>query len=494
MRLALCLFAFVAALGGAEFRLLSGGETKPSPRLDGTISWDATAGRVVLFGGQDNTPLNDLWTYRLDEARWLKLSPSGALPPARFGHTSLIDSQGRLIVFGGEARGFFSDVWAFDFRANSWRQLAPDNAGPSRRYGHSAIYDRARDRIVISHGFTNSGRFDDTWAFDLRTSTWRDLSPPTGSVRPVRRCLHHAVLDERRGQMLLYGGCASGFGPCPLGDLWSFDLASQRWTEITGGQKPAPRTHYGIAFRSQADQAVLFGGSGAGLLNDVWAFDAAGRQWQSVEPSGDRPSARARHGSTYAPELDTAFFFGGSTPNGLSNELWAYGPSAIRAVVNAFSGVGGAVSPGELVTLFGTFGGTPSVTVGGLAAEVMFADARQINVRVPVNLVIGAEVEVVVAGSGSVRVNAREVNPGLFRNVTFSEGLVSLYLTGYGVGIPPDLAVRSGRTPLAMSSVTEVAAGVLRIDARIPEVPAAELGAFAVTVRGVSSPELDAPQ
>lgn len=101
------------------------------------------------------------------------------------------------------------------------------------------MLDSARDRMIISHGFTDEGRFDDTWALNLSTNRWQDISP--SSNRPLRRCLHHAVLDAEGNQMLLYGGCASGFGPCPLGDLWSFDLTTQRWTERSGGLKPPER-------------------------------------------------------------------------------------------------------------------------------------------------------------------------------------------------------------------------------------------------------------
>ena len=37
---------------------------------------------------------------------------------------------------------------------------------------------------VINAAMANQGRFDDTWAFDLRGNTWTNLSPP--SNRPVR--------------------------------------------------------------------------------------------------------------------------------------------------------------------------------------------------------------------------------------------------------------------------------------------------------------------
>ena len=209
---------------------------QPSPRIDTTLTHDPVSGQIFAFGGQDQTASsNALYTLSIATRRWTKLAPTGDLPPARFGHTTIYDpKRQRLLLFGGQAQGFFNDTWAYDIIANRWNQLTPGE-GPSRRYGHSAIYDPTQDRMIISHGFTDAGRFDDTWSLDLSTNRWRDISPSSG--RPLKRCLHHSVYDPVRQQMLLYGGCSSGFGPCPQGDLWSFDLKSERWTELKTDRK-----------------------------------------------------------------------------------------------------------------------------------------------------------------------------------------------------------------------------------------------------------------
>ena len=155
------------------YTLLTAEGPAPSPRVDGTIAYDSASQRVLLFGGDDGAAKNDLWAYSLASRSWQQLAPSGAAPAPRFGHTVIFDPvRRRLVLFGGQARGFFSDVWAYDVAANSWTQLAQEQAGPSRRYGHSAIYDAPRNRMVISHGFTDAGRFDDTWAFDLAANRW----------------------------------------------------------------------------------------------------------------------------------------------------------------------------------------------------------------------------------------------------------------------------------------------------------------------------------
>ena len=208
------VFGSVAAGQTLTYSLVPSGATAPSPRFDGAIAYDEPGKQIFLFGGQDNSARNDLWSYSLDRRQWAEVQASGSIPPARFGHTLVFDpGRRRLILFGGQAGTFFSDTWAFDIASGNWRQLSADDAGPSRRYGHSAIYETSRDRMVISHGFTDAGRFDDTWAFDLRAISWSNLSP--NSNRPLRRCLHHAAYDAANNRMYLYGGCSSPFGPCP---------------------------------------------------------------------------------------------------------------------------------------------------------------------------------------------------------------------------------------------------------------------------------------
>ncbi|MDX2180917.1 MAG: kelch repeat-containing protein, partial [Bryobacteraceae bacterium] len=178
-------FALVTLAQPLTYTLLPAGGTPPTGRVDGTIGYDPSGASLYLFGGQDNAARNDLWVYSLRESRWREITTGGAKPAPRWGHTLAVDPvRRRLIVFGGQASGFFSDVWAFDISAGTWTELAPNDRGPSRRYGHSGVYDPRGDRLVISHGFTNAGRFDDTWSFDFASNSWRNITP--GGTRPLR--------------------------------------------------------------------------------------------------------------------------------------------------------------------------------------------------------------------------------------------------------------------------------------------------------------------
>lgn len=514
------------------YTLLGSTGSQPSPRIDGTIAYDPTDRTVYLFGGQDSAARNDLWAYSLATRQWREVTTGATRPPARFGHTLAFDPvRRRVVAFGGQAAGFFSDVWAFSIAAGTWSQLSPDDAGPNRRYGHSGIYDATRDRLVISHGFTDEGRFDDTWAFDFSNNSWRDISP--ASNRPVRRCLHHAAYDQANSRMYLYGGCASPFGPCPLGDLWSFDLNQNRWTQIATPTAPPARQHYGLAFDAVRGRLVIFGGSGAGILNDTWEFDPAASAWRQLPVQGALPEARSRHEAAYVSDRGNTIFFGGRTLSGPTNELWMLGPGFLpdtpqvsaAGVVNAFSFAGGTVAPGEIVSIFGQnlgpsngiafqfdpFGGElprsgPGVTVtwNGIAAPLYFAHTNQLNVQAPYELAGAPQAELLVTVNGqrsqAAAIPLAATHPGLFpavwnqdltlnspSNPAAQSSIIVVYATGQGVTVPPSrtgaypgevlpepaagTTLQAGGMPaeILFRGQTPGTAGVMQVNARLPQ-------------------------
>ncbi len=438
----------------------------------------------------------------------------------------------RLVLFGGQSGGFFNDTWAYDVAGNAWSRLNPTGQLPNERYGHSAIYEAARDRMVISHGFTDEGRFDDTWAFDFATNTWRNISPP--SNRPLRRCLHHAVYDPTGGQMLLFGGCSSGFGPCPLGDLWAFDLTTNQWSEKTSQPTPSPRQHYGLAYDTVRDRMVVFGGAGRGTLDDTWDYNPRTNSWSQLTISNS-PAPRSRVEAAFASDRGTAYFFGGATSTGQTNELWALssgGTSTLPrisdgGVVNVFSGSTGPVAPGEIVSVFGdnlgpaegvalgydlqtnrlpTSAAGVSVTWNGINAPLYFVRRDQVNVQVPYELSGAVEARLSVRFNGqkslekSVALTA--VQPGIYPAVWNQDGtinsaanpadvgsIVTLFGTGQGVTAPVSVTGAPAQSPypepvasvqLQIGSIpaqvlfrgqAPLTTGVMQINARVPASP-----------------------
>jgi hypothetical protein len=296
----------------ASWQRLQSAGAKPPARHDHSLTADATGQNAYVFGGRSGSVgLNDLWTYDAGSNAWRQLQPEGAAPAARWGHNAAFDAPRKaLIVFGGQRPGgFFSDVWAYGVDANRWERLAADNAGPSRRYGAGGAYEAGARTITVTHGFTDTGRFDDTWSFALGDVRWSELSPRSGE-RPLRRCLLRTVDDSEGGRFVLFGG-QSNAAPF-MNDLWAFDVSARSWQQLAPAGGPSPRNLYAAARRGDRREALVHGGNTLdGNSGELWLLDLARDSWALVTPEGEVPAPRRGHDLTWLPGKDAALLFGG---------------------------------------------------------------------------------------------------------------------------------------------------------------------------------------
>jgi hypothetical protein len=311
----------------ASWRPLAIDSNSPPARWDHHLAADAESGTLFLFGGRDGAGASfaDTWVYDIAAGTWSQLDIEG--PALRFGAATAEDrNKRRLYLFGGQdVSTFYNDTWRFDFKSMTWRlQDDGSSIAPTPRYGLGGALD-GDGNVVISHGFTFEGRFDDTWTFDTRQKTWLDSSPAEN--RPLNRCLHEMARDPETGRILLFGGCSSGYGPCPQGDLWSFDPAIGTWTDITPAAGPSARSNPAMVWDESGGRALLFGGqTEAGKAGDLWQgrFDGETFVWTPIDAGADGPAPRSSHDAVM---LDGRLFvFGGSGDAGVLNDLWVLEP------------------------------------------------------------------------------------------------------------------------------------------------------------------------
>ena len=95
---------------------------------------DPVSHRYILFGGfrsGDNIRLGDLWSYSFAERSWTQLSSIGG-PSPRFGHTAVYDpGNARMVVFGGYDGAPRNDLWLLSLSgAPVWTAVTPPGARP----------------------------------------------------------------------------------------------------------------------------------------------------------------------------------------------------------------------------------------------------------------------------------------------------------------------------------------------------------------------------
>ncbi|MFW9794817.1 MAG: Kelch repeat-containing protein [Candidatus Thorarchaeota archaeon] len=254
------------------------------------------------------------------------------MPPARNSSPIVYDSESdRVVLFGGwkaqMTEEAYNDTWSYDANTNTWTEMTSDPA-PGRRACHALTYDEESDRIIMfSGGKSGEGttleNWNDTWAYDLNTDTWTNMNPPT---MPAPRLGAWMAYDSESDVCILFGGIRDG--GAFHGDTWAYDYNSNNWTNMNPSNAPSSRVAP-MAYDSESDRIILFAGGGFEtwplvMYTDTWAYDYNTNTWTEMNPA-ENPSSTGD--LVYDEESDRVIMFGGTLDwdeTELVSETWAY--------------------------------------------------------------------------------------------------------------------------------------------------------------------------
>ena len=285
----------------------------PAARYLASMTYDATDGYVVLFGGINTTVVfGDTWKFV--GGAWTHLMPASP-PQARFGASMTYDAaDGYVVLFGGEANsGYLADTWKFV--GGVWTELFPAMA-PSGRYGAPMTYDAKDGYAVLFGGYNAGGFLSDTWKFV--GGVWSMLTPATA---PSARYGAAMTYDAKDDYVVLFGGFV-GSSPFVLSDTWKF--VAGVWTKLSPSKSPPARDIAGLAYDAAEGYVVLFGGAGKSpaTLSDTWKF--VGGKWSELS-SPQSPPARIGSSLTYDGKDTYLVLFGGYSPESqYMFDTWIY--------------------------------------------------------------------------------------------------------------------------------------------------------------------------
>ncbi len=175
----------------------------PTARAGHTLAFDSVHGEVVLFGGDmtnsfDMTGpyLNDTWVW--DGVDWEIKSPTDS-PSARFRQAMAYDaSRGKVVLFGGHGMdGPLADTWEWD--GLDWTQIATVHQ-PDNRRGHGMTYDSRRKKVVLYGGELGYEYSSETWEYDGADWTRIEI------VNPPETDSLALTYDAARGETVLFTG------------------------------------------------------------------------------------------------------------------------------------------------------------------------------------------------------------------------------------------------------------------------------------------------
>lgn len=203
----------------------------------------------------------------------------------------------------------------------------PIALNPSPRGYIRMAYDSESKQVILFGGLTGDpSKLEsingETWAFDVTTQTWTEMRP---SESPVAGYAHTIAYDSESDRVILFGGQGD--------ETWAYDYNTNTWTKMKG---IGPRNHWGaaVAYDAESDRIILFGGLNPRLLeyyNDTWAYDYNTDTWTEMKPDVS-PIAQNLQGMTYNPATDRVISWGGDNrvpqpPLGyppMDSRVWAY--------------------------------------------------------------------------------------------------------------------------------------------------------------------------
>lgn len=163
--------------------------------LTNNFVYDETNDVFVVFGGRagNGQPTGETWTYKLSTNTWTKRVTSVS-PPARMLSAMYYDASiGKVVMFGGvtvdiynvvpTAAAVRNDLWVFDAAANTWTQITTPS-GPSARYLHMMGYDPIAQIGVMYAGSSLTG-FQEMWTLKFTQQVPNTPPSAVATVSPA---------------------------------------------------------------------------------------------------------------------------------------------------------------------------------------------------------------------------------------------------------------------------------------------------------------------
>ena len=344
----------------------------PSPQGYPLLAYDPIRDRIWQAGGftTDGALIYDLFTFSTRSRKWTPVD--NALGPTSWDAMALDVRSRKLILYQGYSAAFDAvdvETWAYDVETGVWENRNP-TVQPPTRWGSMMVYDPKADRVLLYGGAnfaeglacgfcTATTVLGDLWAYDYESNTWTERHP---SVSPPPH--HFPVLEyvPAIDRVVLFGGFQQGFASL-FNDTWSYDYNTNRWTNLSPANPPAPRAYHYMALEPRTNRIVVFGGtlnpSETGdevPIDETWIYDVADNSWQQAFPR-EAPGPHAWHAMSRTS--GPVFLFGG----GDSRSTWTNDTYLYSSRSNRWEPVPGDDQTGSAVTAVGVAsGGQP---VGG---------------------------------------------------------------------------------------------------------------------------------
>ncbi|XP_064393462.1 uncharacterized protein LOC135340956 [Halichondria panicea] len=232
---------------------------------------------LFTFGGSDGSSyFNDTSKLDLDTLQWTKVQTSGSQPMKKADCGLVRVNERTLCCFGGVGiqgptqpgatfmGGHTNEFHFVDTQNGVWSSpgLRGERPPPCSHFTFTMVdHHRA---VLFGGDQPEYRRVNDVYLFDFRTMEVTKVKPVQGEPWPVERYGHAACClnyGQDYPQLLVYGG--EDNDDKTLGDMWTLDVDTGKWTEMTPPRSMTPRYYHSITATSLGPgltEVLVFGG------------------------------------------------------------------------------------------------------------------------------------------------------------------------------------------------------------------------------------------
>ncbi len=214
--------------------------------------------------------------------------------------------------------------------ANVWVKrtpLADAPVSPRLGYEGACVWDR-RHRLLVRYGGHNQGgggeQGAEVWTFDLATAKWTLKEPNTSP--PGVCCNAQNVYDPTSGRYLRFPFFSGSHGwqwarELYLNDssVWTYDLGENRWRNRQPLPTPRLAPYRCASWDSDEQLVVVFGGEGS--HEGTLLYDPARNEWRWPKPANE-PAGRSGGNMAYDEARKLHVLFGSQFDNDV--HTWTY--------------------------------------------------------------------------------------------------------------------------------------------------------------------------
>src|SRR5262249_9768691 len=240
-------------------------------------------GNTALIGAErDNAGIGAAWVFTRSGTTWTqqgeKLTGGGEVGAGGVGESVALSSDGNTALIGGHFdNANVGAAWVFTRSGSTWTQQGEKLTGSGEvgeaRFGHSAALSSDGNTALIG-GQADNGMVGAAWAFTRSGSTWTQQGAKlTGAEEIGQARFGGGVALSAGGNTALSGGPNDS----TVGAAWTFTRSGTTWTQQCGkltGAEEMGQALFGsrVALSSLGTTALISGGGDSAGLGAAWVF------------------------------------------------------------------------------------------------------------------------------------------------------------------------------------------------------------------------------